>query len=211
MDNAQIAEAFAQMSEADKALARSQVHPYIQEQLKHQLDPAVGTFKFRLGEEVKHKPTGGVYIIVGLPNENIMKEGDDWVHAYAYLMADGRTAHRSQLAMEDGRFESVPEGSAIEYHKTWAAMNAAPTPMSKKVDSAVTFEDFIEIGKAANPEDLHNGLPWSFTYKGHPVTHCDDDKYSIATPEGGFLLFHRHRGEMLIEVEGKLCVMKTQL
>ncbi|WP_144106728.1 hypothetical protein [Paraburkholderia sp. BCC1886] len=97
------------------------VHPYLQQQLTIQLDATSGLFRFRIGEEVRHLETGGVYIITGLPNENVKKEGDGWKDSYAYLMVDGRTAHRSQEQMEDGRFESLPEGSALAYYKEWKA------------------------------------------------------------------------------------------
>jgi hypothetical protein len=123
--------ALGQLSEEDKIALRQQLHPYMQASLAHQLDAVTGTYKFRIGSEVKHLETGGIYIITGLPNENVVKAGDGWADAYAYLMVDGRTAYRAQEAMEDGRFEEVPAGSALEYAKQLAENK--PTVVEKAV------------------------------------------------------------------------------
>lgn len=42
----------------------------------------------------------------------------------------------------------------------------------------ITFEGLIDWAKAANTP-LVNGVPWSFTYSGHPVTHENDDLYLV--------------------------------
>jgi hypothetical protein len=51
------------------------------------------------------------------------------------------------------------------------------------VIEAITFEEFIEYGKN-NGGNIVNGFPWSFSYKGHPVTHENDECYLIPTLEG---------------------------
>jgi hypothetical protein len=51
------------------------------------------------------------------------------------------------------------------------------------VIEAVTFGEFVEYGKE-NGGNIVNGMPWSFKYKGHPVTHEDDECYLIPTLEG---------------------------
>ena len=51
------------------------------------------------------------------------------------------------------------------------------------VIEAVTFAEFIEYGKN-NGANIVNGMPWSFSYKGHPVTHETDECYLIPTLEG---------------------------
>ena len=53
------------------------------------------------------------------------------------------------------------------------------------VIEAITFEEFIEYGKA-NADNLVNGMPWYFEYKGHPVTHENDRCYIIPTLEGEY-------------------------
>jgi hypothetical protein len=51
------------------------------------------------------------------------------------------------------------------------------------VIEAVTFEEFVEYGRN-NDAHIVNGMPWSFNYKGHPVTHENDECYLIPTLEG---------------------------
>jgi hypothetical protein len=43
---------------------------------------------------------------------------------------------------------------------------------------AISFKDFVEYGKA-NAAHSVGGVPWSFTYEGHPVTHETDECYLI--------------------------------
>jgi len=69
----------------------------------------VSTFKFYYGQKVKHVLTGGIYKIVGLPDEYVL--ANTRIPAYAYKMEDGRICVRSQIEMEDGRF--IPAHSNI--------------------------------------------------------------------------------------------------
>lgn len=50
---------------------------------------------------------------------------------------------------------------------------------------AITFDELVEYGKSTIPEEqLVNGMPWSFNYKGHPITNENDECYLIPTLEG---------------------------
>ena len=60
----------------------------------------------------------------------------------------------------------------------------------------ITFEDFVEYGKQNSTNIAENGMPWSFDYKGCPVSHENDDKYIILTFEG---TLHFERGNVLLE------------
>lgn len=51
------------------------------------------------------------------------------------------------------------------------------------VIEAITFEEFVEYGKN-NGGNIVNGMPWSFNYNGHPITHENDERYLIPTIEG---------------------------
>jgi hypothetical protein len=51
------------------------------------------------------------------------------------------------------------------------------------VIEAITFDEFVEHGKQ-NGGNIVNGMPWSFEYNGHPVTHENDECYLIPTLEG---------------------------
>lgn len=52
------------------------------------------------------------------------------------------------------------------------------------VIEAITFKEFIEYGKKHGTNVKVGGMPWSFEYKGHPVTHENDELYLIPTLEG---------------------------
>lgn len=62
------------------------------------------------------------------------------------------------------------------------------------VIEAITFDELVEHGKASGA-GCHNGMPWSFTYAGHPITHENDDCYLIPTATGTLRF---NRGDMLI-------------
>lgn len=51
------------------------------------------------------------------------------------------------------------------------------------VIEAITFAEFVEYGRA-NGGNIVNGMPWSFKYKGHAITHENDECYLIPTLEG---------------------------
>lgn len=52
------------------------------------------------------------------------------------------------------------------------------------VIDAITFEELIGHGKRSTRSRAANGMPRSFTYKGHAITHERDDCYLIPTLEG---------------------------
>lgn len=54
----------------------------------------------------------------------------------------------------------------------------------KKPDyiEAITFDELVAHGRTQTPDT--NGMPWSFTYAGHTITHENDDCYLIPTAEG---------------------------
>ena len=69
------------------------------------------------------------------------------------------------------------------------------------VIEAITFDELVEHGKA-NGANIVNGMPWSFSYNGHPITHENDDCYLIPTLEG---IMRFERGDMLITgVKGEI-------
>lgn len=48
---------------------------------------------------------------------------------------------------------------------------------------AITFDELVEYGKA-NGANIVADMPWSFDYKGQPITHENDQCYLIPTMEG---------------------------
>ena len=76
------------------------------------------------------------------------------------------------------------------------------------VIEAITFDELVEYGKA-NGGNIVNGMPWSFEYNGHPVTHENDDCYLIPTLEGTMRF---DRGDMLITgVKGEIYPCKPDI
>jgi hypothetical protein len=51
------------------------------------------------------------------------------------------------------------------------------------VIEAITFDELVAHGKT-HTANVVNGMPWSFDYKGHPITHENDGRYLIPTLEG---------------------------
>lgn len=76
------------------------------------------------------------------------------------------------------------------------------------VIEAITFDELVEHGKA-NGGNIVNGMPWSFSYVGHPITHENDDCYLIWTLEGTMRM---DRGDMLITgVKGEIYPCKPDI
>lgn len=76
------------------------------------------------------------------------------------------------------------------------------------VIEAITFDELVEYGKA-NGANIVNDMPWSFQYKGQPITHENDDCYLIPTLEGTMKM---DRGDMLITgVKGEVYPCKPDI
>ena len=79
---------------------------------------------------------------------------------------------------------------------------------------AITFERLVAWGlnyAKAYPaqSNVVNGVPWSFKYEGHPITHENDDCYLIPTLEGTMRF---ERGNMLITgVKGEIYPCKKDI
>jgi hypothetical protein len=68
------------------------------------------------------------------------------------------------------------------------------------VITAITFDQLVAHGIAqckaeGRQSNIVNGMPWSFSYAGHPVTHENDNRYLIPTLEGTMQM---GRDDMLI-------------
>lgn len=51
------------------------------------------------------------------------------------------------------------------------------------VIEAITFDELVAHGIASGG-NVVRGMPWSFKYNGHPISHEHDKCYLIPTPEG---------------------------
>jgi hypothetical protein len=47
----------------------------------------------------------------------------------------------------------------------------------------MSFDEFVEYGINAGG-NVVNGMPWSFVYSGHSISHENDDCYLITTMRG---------------------------
>lgn len=68
-----------------------------------------------------------------------------------------------------------------------------------KLPKAFSFDDFVEYGKA-NGANIVNGMPWSFSFEGHPVTHENDRLYFVGADSQRFTPDH----VMVLTKTGKL-------
>lgn len=50
---------------------------------------------------------------------------------------------------------------------------------SEPIVEAITFEELVQHG-LDNGANIENGMPWSWNYKGHPITHENDRCYLIS-------------------------------
>ena len=76
------------------------------------------------------------------------------------------------------------------------------------VITAITFDQLVAHGIAAGG-NVVNGMPWSFAYNGHPITHESDDCYLIPTLEGTMKM---GREDMLITgVKGEIYPCKRDI
>lgn len=69
-----------------------------------------------------------------------------------------------------------------------------------QVVEALTFEEFVAYG-LTNSDSIVDGIPWSFDYKGHPVTHENDECYLLPTIETSQLGAKMTTGDMIVTYE----------
>ena len=73
---------------------------------------------------------------------------------------------------------------------------------------AITFDELVAHGRKIVEREINN-MPWSFDYKGHPITNENDNCYIIPTLEGSM---HFKRGDMLITgVNGEIYPCKIDI
>lgn len=76
------------------------------------------------------------------------------------------------------------------------------------VIEAITFDELVKFAIDLGTP-LTNGMPWHFTYKGHIITHENDNCYLVPTLEGTMKFM---RGDMLITgVKGEIYPCKADI
>lgn len=126
------------------------------------------------------------------------------VSGYAYRLSPGMKAtlyvHQNQgIAIRE--IAKLPAQDAAAGGIGAVGVNIAP----HIPDSNITFDEFVQYGRD-NGANIVNGMPWSFTYNGHAVTHENDQCYLITAPGVPDTMFFRP-GDMLLTRNGKLSVV----
>lgn len=67
-----------------------------------------------------------------------------------------------------------------------------------------TFDQFVHYGRH-HGGNIVNGMPWSFKFYGHPVTHMTDDRYLISGPSGSTYNF-RSTDTLIIGAAGCITI-----
>lgn len=71
------------------------------------------------------------------------------------------------------------------------------------VVTAITFDQLVQHGRD-HGANIVNGMPWSFQYRGHAVTHSDDRHYLVCM---GAETLHVTPADMLVtDAHGELSV-----
>ena len=52
------------------------------------------------------------------------------------------------------------------------------------VIEVITFDELVKHGMSCPGVNIVGGMPWSFEYAGHPITHENDRCYLVPTLEG---------------------------
>ena len=74
---------------------------------------------------------------------------------------------------------------------------------------AITFQELVDHGRRVAPESINGGMPRSFTYAGHHISHENDTCYLIPTLEGTMKM---GRDDMLITgVKGEIYPCKRDI
>ena len=73
---------------------------------------------------------------------------------------------------------------------------------------AITFEELVEHGRK-HGANIVNGMPWSFNYQGHPITHENDECYLIPTLEG--LMRFTPEDMLITGVNGEIYPCKIEI
>ena len=67
---------------------------------------------------------------------------------------------------------------------------------------AVTFDELVSIGRSTGAP-LRNRMPWSFEYKGKPITHENDQCY-LVPGEGGVTMRFTPEHMLINDEQGNL-------
>lgn len=99
--------------------------------------PAPAPVRFPIGAMVRHKK-GGIYRVLGTPDACRIEKTLE--PAYAYISGEGAIWFRSQVEMEDGRFELLP-AAASEYEDLLEMVSSGEGLLERQAHSGFSFLD----------------------------------------------------------------------
>lgn len=99
--------------------------------------PAPAPVRFQIGSMVRHKK-GGIYRVLGTPDACRIEKTLE--PAYAYISGEGAIWFRSQVEMEDGRFELLPAASS-EYEDLLEMVSSGEGLLERQAHSGLSFLD----------------------------------------------------------------------
>jgi hypothetical protein len=76
------------------------------------------------------------------------------------------------------------------------------------VIEAITFAELVQYGRE-HSNNVHNGMAWSFEYKGQPITHENDQCYLIPTKEG--VMYFTPDDMLITGVQGEIYPCKIDI
>lgn len=115
------------------------------------------------------------------------------------LMQASRDDHREAMARYDAMTQTYQTTAVIPQVE-----NGAAIPIK-----TITFEEFVQYGRD-NGGNIVNGMPWSFTFHGRPVTHENDRCYIIADGTLNGLRFTPDE-VLVVSPDGSLVTMLAQM
>lgn len=72
-----------------------------------------------------------------------------------------------------------------------------------------TFEEFCQLGRELNPQSINDGFAWSFNFRGHSITHENNECYIIPTLEGSMRF--TPEDVLIVGVKGEIYPCKTEI
>lgn len=123
--------------------------------------------------------------ILGLPGTDGKRYEPSayWDYLTARFGEEQRECGMGDDNCRDGTGCTRPKGHyGVHYHHpTGREWSPVPERGEPQPIEAVTLEGLVAYGRA-NGANIVNGMPWSFFYKGLPVSHERDDLYLVTTP-----------------------------
>lgn len=98
----------------------------------------------------------------------------------------GQLAEQLDQLLPDGPEKSAGMRKLLEAKDCFvrAALDVPkPVALNTEASQTFTFDQFVQYGRD-NGGNIVGGMPWSFTFHGHPVSHENDQCYLVGVNDG---------------------------